>query len=118
MKKYYLLIQVKLHNKVNLNILLEKHLKNKHLQIKLMGKSKFKFYRFYLTNKELLPIKYFISDKKLNSEIVNELKRIEEEKQKVDRKKNYLRRKNKNTYYFTKFKMMHVFSSVKMASLQ
>lgn len=56
-----------------------------------MGKSKFKFYRL-----EMLPImnyyqqKIFISDKKLNPEIVSGLKRTEEEEQKVDREKIFL----------------------------
>ena len=66
-------------------------MKIKHIQLKIMGKSKFKFYRL-----EMLPImnyyqqKIFISDKKLSPEIVSGLKRTEEEEQKVDREKIFL----------------------------
>ena len=58
------------------------------------------------SDKELPPIKDFIPKENLNLEIINEIKRIEEEK-KVSRNKMVYKATNK-TYDFKKFKTMHV----------
>ena len=62
------------------------------------------------SNKELPPIKDFIPEENLNPEIINEIKRIEEEEKKVNRNKMVFKATNK-TYDFRKFKTMQAFGS-------
>ena len=62
------------------------------------------------SDKELPPIKDFIPKENLNPEIINEIKRIEEE-EKVSRNKMVYKATYK-TYDFKKFKTMHIFGSV------
>ena len=60
--------------------------------------------------KQLPSIRDFISKKRLNSEIVNELERIEREERKVDRSK-MVYEASIETYDFRKFKIMRVFGN-------
>ena len=62
------------------------------------------------SDKELLPIKDFIPKENLNTEIINEIKRIEEEEKKVNRNKMVYKATNK-TYDFRKFKTIRAFGS-------
>ena len=62
------------------------------------------------SDKQLPSIRDFISKEKLNSEIVNEIERIEEEERKVDRSKMVYKASNE-TYHVRKFKTIHVFGN-------
>ena len=62
------------------------------------------------SDKELTPIKDFIPIENLNPEIINEIKRIEEEEKKVDRNNMVYKATNK-TYDFRKFKTIRVFGN-------
>ena len=62
------------------------------------------------SDKELTPIKDFIPEENLNSEIINDIKRIEEEEKKVNRNKMVYKATNK-TYDFRKFKTIRAFGS-------
>ena len=62
------------------------------------------------SDKELPPIKDFIPKENLNPEIINEIKRIEEEEKKVNRNKKVYKATNK-TYAFRKFKTIRAFGS-------
>ena len=62
------------------------------------------------SDKELPSIKDFKPKEKLNPEIVNEIKRIEEEEKKVNRNKMVYKATNK-TYDFRKFKTIRAFGS-------
>ena len=62
------------------------------------------------SNKELPPIKDFIPEENLNPEIINEIKKIEEEEKKVNRNKMVFKATNK-TYDFRKFKTIQAFGS-------
>ena len=62
------------------------------------------------SDKELTPIKDCIPNEKLNPEIINEIKRIEEEEKKVNRNKMVYKVTNK-TYDFRKFKTIRAFGS-------
>ena len=62
------------------------------------------------SDKELTPIKDFIPKEKLNPEIINEIKRIEEEEKKVNRNKTVYKATNKS-YDFRKFKTIRAFGS-------
>ena len=80
-------------------------------QITINHSSDIDFMKIYNTgNKELLLIKDFISVKKSNSEIVDELKRIAEEEQKANWKK-MLYEIYKNSNDCIKFKTIRVFGS-------
>ena len=61
-------------------------------------------------DKQLLSIRDFISKERLNSEIVNEIERIEEEERKVYRNKIVYKASNQ-TYDFKKFKTIRVFGN-------
>ena len=61
-------------------------------------------------DKELPSVKDFIPIENLNPEIVNEIKRIEEEKKKVNRNKMVYKATNK-TYDFRKFKTIRAFGN-------
>ena len=63
-----------------------------------------------LPNKKLPPIKSFISTENLNPEIINEVKKIEEIKKKVDRNKMVYRGTNK-TYDFRNIKTIRAFGN-------
>ena len=63
-----------------------------------------------LPSKKLPPIKSFISTENLNPEIINEVKKIEEIKKKVDRNKMVYRGTNK-TYDFRNFKTIRAFGN-------
>ena len=62
------------------------------------------------SDKELPPIKDIIEEENQNPEIINEIKRIEEEEKKVNRNKMVYKATNK-TYDFRKFKTIHAFGS-------
>ena len=62
------------------------------------------------SDKKLSSIKYFISIKNLDSEIINEIKRIEEIGKKVDRDKMFYKSTNK-TYHFRNFKTILAFGN-------
>ena len=62
------------------------------------------------SDKQLPPIRDFISKEKLNSEMVNEIERTEEEERKVDRSKIVYKASNE-AYDSRKFKTMHVFGN-------
>ena len=62
------------------------------------------------SDKQLPSITDFISKEKLNSEIFNEIERIEEEERKVERSKMVYKASNE-TYDFRKFKTIHVFGN-------
>ena len=62
------------------------------------------------SDKELPPIKDFIPAKNLYPEIINEIKRIEEEEKKVNRNKMVYKATNK-TYDLRKFKTIRAFGS-------
>ena len=62
------------------------------------------------SDKELPSIKDFIPKEKLNPEIINEVKRIEEEEKKVDRNK-MVYKATKKIYDFRKFKTIRAFGS-------
>ena len=62
------------------------------------------------SNKKLPSIKDFISVENLNPEIVNEIKKIEEEEKKVDRNK-MVYKATKNIYDFRKFKAIRAFGN-------
>ena len=62
------------------------------------------------SDKQLPSVKYFISKEKLNPEIMNELKRTEEEEKEDDRRKIISKGYNK-TYHFRKFKTLRVFGN-------
>ena len=62
------------------------------------------------SDKELPPIKDFILEENLNPEIINEIKRIEEEEKKVDRNK-VVYKATKKIYDFRKFKTTRVFGN-------
>ena len=59
---------------------------------------------------QLTPIKDFIPKEKLNPEIINEIKRIEEEEKKVDRD-NMVYESSNRTYDFRKFKTICAFGN-------
>ena len=61
-------------------------------------------------DKKLPPVKDFIPMENLNSEIINEIKRIEEIEKKVDRNKMFYRGTNK-TYDFRNFKTIGTFGN-------
>ena len=61
-------------------------------------------------DKKLPPIKDFIPIENLNPEIINEIKRIEEIKKKVDRNKMFYKGSNK-TYDFRNFKTIRAFGN-------
>ena len=74
-------------------LLLEKHSKDKQKQLKIKKKKQVEISRTSNpTNKALTLIKYFILDKWLNPEALKELKRIEEQEQKVNWKKRFYKR--------------------------
>ena len=60
------------------------------------------------SDKELTPIKHFIPIENLNPEIINEIKRIEEKEEKVNRNKMVYKSTNKN-YDFRNFKRTRAF---------
>ena len=62
------------------------------------------------SDKELPAIKDFIPKESLDSEIIDEIKRIEEEEKKVNRNKMVYKATNK-TYDFRKFKTIRAFGS-------
>ena len=62
------------------------------------------------SNKQLPSIRDFISKERLNSEVVNEIERIEEEERKVDRIKMVYKASNE-TYDFRKFETIRVFGN-------
>ena len=62
------------------------------------------------SDKEVPSIKDFKPKEKLNPEIINEIKRIEEEEKKVNRNKMVYKATNK-TYDFRKFKTIRAFGS-------
>ena len=62
------------------------------------------------SDKQLPSIKDFISTEKLNPEIVDEIKRIEEEERKTDRSKMVYKGSNE-TFDFRKFKTMRLFGN-------
>ena len=62
------------------------------------------------SDKELPPIKDFIPEENLNPEIINEIKRIEEEEKKVDRNK-VVYKATKKIYDFRKFKTTRAFGN-------
>ena len=62
------------------------------------------------SDKQLSSVKDFISKEKLNPEIINELKRTEEEEKEGDRSKIIYKGYNK-TYDFRKFKTLRVFGN-------
>ena len=62
------------------------------------------------SDKQLSSVKDFISKEKLNPEIINELKRTEEEEKEDDRSKIIYKGYNK-TYDFRKFKTLRVFGN-------
>ena len=62
------------------------------------------------SDKELTPIKDFITEENQNPEIINEIKRIEEEEKKVKRNKMVYKATNK-TYDFRKFKRIRASGS-------
>ena len=61
-------------------------------------------------DKQLPSLRDLISKERLNSEIVNEIERIEEEERKVDRS-NMVYKASNETYDFRKFKTIHVFGN-------
>ena len=62
------------------------------------------------SDKELPPIKDFVPEENVNPQIINEIKRIEEEEKKVNRNKMVYKATNK-TYDFGKFKTIRAFGS-------
>ena len=62
------------------------------------------------SDKELTPIRYFLPEENQNPEIINEMKRIEEEEKKVNRNKMAYKATNK-TYHFIKFKTIRAFGN-------
>ena len=62
------------------------------------------------SDKEFPPIKDFIPEENLNPEIINEIKRIEEEEKKVDRNK-VVYKATKKIYDFRKFKTTRAFGN-------
>ena len=62
------------------------------------------------SDKQFPSIRDFISKERLNSEIVNEIERIEEEERKVDRSKMVYKASNE-TYDYRKFKTIRVFGN-------
>ena len=62
------------------------------------------------SDKELTPIKDFIPEEDLNPEIINEIKKIEEEEKKVNRGKMVYKATNK-TYDFRNFKTICAFGN-------
>ena len=60
------------------------------------------------SDKKLTPIKDFIPTENLNTEIINEIKRIEEIEKKVDRNRRVYKGTNK-TYDFRNFKTIRAF---------
>ena len=61
-------------------------------------------------DKKLPPIKDFVPIENLNTEIINEMKRIEEIEKKVDRNKMFYKRSNK-TYDFRNFETIRAFGN-------
>ena len=61
------------------------------------------------SDKELPSIKDFIPKEKLNPEIINEIKRIEEEEEKTVGKNKMVNKATKKTYDFRKFKTIRAF---------
>ena len=62
------------------------------------------------SDKQLPSIRDFISKERLNSKIVNEIEKIEEEERKADRSKMVYKASNE-TYDFRKFKTIRVFGN-------
>ena len=79
--------------------------------IEYQGKKQVVALEFLKTSDYKLPlIKDFIPEENLNPEIINEIKRIEEEEKQVDRDKMIYKATNK-TYEFRNFKTMLAFGS-------
>ena len=68
------------------------------------------------SNKQLRSIRDFISKERLNSEIVNEIERIEQEERKADRSKMVYKAYNE-TYDFRKFKTISEFLVMKLETI-
>ena len=89
-------------NKLNLPILLwEKLSKNKHNVLKSLESS----------DKQLPSIRDFISKERLNSEIVNEIERIEEEEERKADRNKMVYKASKKTYDFRKSKTIRIFGN-------